>query len=274
MAKIKQCGIATNANSVHALEAITTQAEALKPSDAPVSTTPRQKPIKANFRHLHTQLNKDYPEARKAVSFRSCLLHNNSDKNSLMHYIENEPKWLTILQCSLIDPDTGEVVGHENIQTNNHKASNGRKIKCLDKWCAVFQPLYKARKVSLFFYTLTQAEKASLTIAQAIDILKKRGERNGYPILGYIWTLEISRKGHIHYHIGVAIDRMTISEGKLPAWLKLNKVWERRTQVAFVRKNIRHYMAKYFAKDSTRISGKRSYGVSINKQYKHIKLAP
>jgi hypothetical protein len=47
--------------------------------------------------------------------------------------------------------------------------------------------------------------------------------------------------------------------------MKLESVWGARTQVEFVRKNIRHYMAKYFAKENARIIGVRSFGSYIKK---------
>ena len=230
---------------------------------------------KTAFQHISTRKNPDYEAGLTSVSLRSCLIHNNSDKivnevtTNCQWKIQNNPKWLTRLQYLNVDTETGEIIDHDYLDTNNQKASNGRKIKALDKWCGVFQPLYQKKKVSMLFYTFTQADKAKLNIQQMINSLQKRYDRKGKKILGYVWTLEISEKGHIHYHLAIAISRLNLEGAKLPKWMKADSIWGKRTQVEFVRKNIRHYMAKYFAKHNARIEGLRSYGMST-KGLKHL----
>jgi hypothetical protein len=48
----------------------------------------------------------------------------------------------------------------------------------------------------------------------------------------------------------------------IPEELKFEDLWGQRTEIDFVKKNIRHYMAKYFAKHNSRAIGRRSYGIS------------
>jgi len=57
---------------------------------------------------------------------------------------------------------------------------------------------------------------------------------------------------------------MNIKGSKMSDKLKLQDLWGQRTEIAFVRNNIRHYMAKYFAKHNFRVTGTRSYGRSRN----------
>ena len=219
---------------------------------------------KFGFTHLHTVKNPDYEKGRIAVPFRSCHIHDKVAEK----FIETEPKWLTRLGYSEVDTDTGEF-NHDSYDTNNHKASNHRKIKALDKFCGQFQPQYEARKVSMLFYTFTQADKAKTDIKDCIQALKKRYKRKGKEVYGYIWTLEVSDKNHIHYHMALVTDRMNMKGKKMPTWLKADSIWGRRTGVEFVRKNIRHYMAKYFAKHDSRVKGMRSYGMSLSKLFKN-----
>jgi hypothetical protein len=67
----------------------------------------------------------------------------------------------------------------------------------------------------------------------------------------------------------VKLKNANLEGAKLPKWMKADSIWGKRTQVEFVRKNIRHYMAKYFAKHNARIEGLRSYGMST-KGLKHL----
>jgi len=216
---------------------------------------------KFGFTHVHTVKNPAYKKGKIAVPFRSCHIHDKSPDK----FIETEPKWLTRLGYSEVDTETGEIIGHNSLETNNHKASNSRKIKALDKFCKEYQPQYEARKVSMLFYTFTQADKAKVDIKSCLTAIRERFRRRNKKIHGYIWTLEVSDKNHIHYHMALVTDRMSMKGQKMPTWLKADSIWGRRTGVEFVRKNIRHYMAKYFAKNSARVQGLRSYGVSYSK---------
>ena len=220
---------------------------------------------KFGFTHVHTVKNPAYKKGKIAVPFRSCLLHNKSHDFSDTKYIETEPKWLTKLGYYEGYKETGEIVDRGTLETNNHKASNSRKIKALDKFCKEYQPQYEARKVSMLFYTFTQADKAKVDMKTCLTAIRERFRRRNKKIHGYIWTLEVSDKNHIHYHMALVTDRMSMKGQKMPTWLKADSIWGRRTGVEFVRKNIRHYMAKYFAKNSARVQGLRSYGVSYSK---------
>jgi len=211
----------------------------------------------------------DLTTGKKHSPFESCLIHHNSSskktqkrqRNLHKVTIQTEPKNLTRL--ALMANIEGVICPIDVINTNDFKASNNRKIKALDRFCSIYQKLYRLRQVSLMFITLTDAFKALMTISQYIDYLKKTYAKNGFKIHDYIWTLEISEENfHPHYHLCVAIDRLYIQGQKLPEWLKGNEIWGMRTEIEFVKKNVRHYMAKYFAKNQYRAIGYQSFGIS------------
>jgi hypothetical protein len=77
---------------------------------------------------------------------------------------------------------------------------------------------------------------------------------------GYIWTAEVSQKLHWHYHLCVAVDRLKFR--RIPDELKFEDLWGQRTGIEFVKKDVRHYMAKYFAKENARVLGSRAFGSS------------
>ncbi len=192
-----------------------------------------------------------------APSLRSCLRHANDDKL----IVKNEPKWITTLVTQEFDLETGEIDRKLlRYDTNEIKSSNQKKIKALDKFCNHYQPLYRSRKVSMFFITFTRANYASESFRRTLDLVRKRFSRFGYPVRGFVWTAEVSTTGHWHYHLCIATDRMHLM--KIPKALKFNSIWGQRTGIEFVKKNVKHYMAKYFAKHNARVIGTRSFGVS------------
>jgi hypothetical protein len=80
-------------------------------------------------------------------SFESCLIHDNSENLKQPElYIKTIPKWITLLNKTLIDPVTGELTPAEKYETNELKQSNYRKLKALNKFCKKYDPLYKKKK--------------------------------------------------------------------------------------------------------------------------------
>jgi hypothetical protein len=224
------------------------------------------------YDYLRRYPNKDYLNGLKDLPLRSCLKHHNSDRFSAL-YVKTQPKTYTDLLHTKIDTDTGEIITSV-YTTNEFKQANGRKIKAINRFVDYFEPLYKRRKISMLFYTLTLAEYGA-PIADVVNALKKRCKRNGKPILGYVWISEVSEDLHWHYHIAIAVDRINVKGKHLPDYLKIDNLWPTRTGVEFVRKNIRHYMAKYFAKNQFKMIADdkqglpkiiRVYGKSIPKK--------
>lgn len=215
---------------------------------------------KTAWRFSNRFLNPSYGEGVKTVPLRSCLIHDNAEKSE--REIKTLPKWITVLNYAEVDPETGEIV-RDNVpyETNEIKSSNGRKIKALDKFCDYYQPLYQSRKVSLTFHTFTRANYANTTFRKMLDNVKYHyAEMLDREVRGFIWTAEVSQQLHWHYHLCVAIDRVRVRE--IPPELKFEQLWGQRTGVEFVKRDIRRYMAKYFAKENARIIGNRAYGCS------------
>ncbi|MFN7823560.1 MAG: hypothetical protein ACK55Q_22845 [Dolichospermum sp.] len=211
------------------------------------------------WEHIATTKNPDYESGLKPLSFESCLIHN---KGNRIVSVRTTPKYLTRLAEFGTDSEGFPYIKQE-IETNDLKAGNHRKIKAVDKWCLYWQPLYESKNVTLFFFTFTRANKARMTIGDLMRILKMNLKRNNIELLDYLWIQEISDRLHFHYHLTIAIPRISFS--RIPKYLKMDSYWGQRTQVNTVQKNIRHYLSKYFGKSSWRIDqGFRAYGVMRN----------
>jgi hypothetical protein len=234
----------------------------IKTDSISTESTDNQDIVKS-FWHLRTYRNPDFEDGLKIVPLRSCLLHNNVDAKNWV--IKTLPKWNVDLLESHLDRDTGEIVSQGVYTTNDLKSGNYRKIRAVNRFCDAYQELYKRRKVSIFFYTLTIANQAKTNIRTLFDSFKARLKRNGIKLNGYVWVLEISEDLHVHYHALVCVDRINLKGKSIPEFLKINDLWGARTQIEFARKHVRSYLSKYFVKKSSRILGKRTYGISIKK---------
>jgi len=214
------------------------------------------------YTFLSRHKNPEYEGGVKRLPFESCLITTKGSKIANEIWVKTRPKWYTNLMGYEIDPETGEATPKEIYQSDDFKCSNGKKIKSLDKFCAFYQPLYKKRNVTLFFLTFTRANYARLPWVYMVKIILQYFKRAGLNVRGHIWTAEISDKLHWHYHMCIATDRVNWKLSGVPKELKFENLWGQRTEIDFVKKNVRHYMAKYFAKCDFRIIGKRSYGIS------------
>ena len=226
--------------------------------------------LRENFKFKNRSLNPTYETGLLVLPLRSCLIRNNSKnliRGNEQLILKKRPKWLTTMTYDQVDQESGELLLEGDIyQSDDFKAANSRKIRALDAFCDHFQPLYTKRQVSMLFHTFTQANQAKMPFREMLENVKYHyKEQLARPILGFIWTLEISEKHHVHYHLCTAISRLSVQE--IPTTLKLEELWGRRTGVEFVRKNVKHYMAKYFAKSNARCMGMRSYGRSSSFGY-------
>jgi hypothetical protein len=214
------------------------------------------------YEHVSTTKNPDYEAGLKDIPFESCLIHNKENKfPSQKITIRTTPKWLTHL--AVLEPDEeGLPVWSENYTTNDFKARNHRKNKAITKFCAKYMPLYKSKEVSCFFITLTKANSSKVDIRTMIRVMTIYMDRLGWGVRGFVWVLEVSENLHMHYHVGIATNRVNLKGKKLPKLLQLERVWGCRTEIDFVKKNIEGYMRKYFAKNSYVAEGFRSYGIS------------
>jgi hypothetical protein len=222
--------------------------------------------VVSKYSYLNRVKNPNYEASLKELPFLSCLIHDNSAVSThKIRYIKTQPKWFTDLWKDDIDANTGEYLGAGIYRTDEIKQSNGNRIKRLDAFCSHYQPLYERREVSLLFYTLTIANQAKTDIGGIIDVLKKRLKRREVKFYDYFWIAEVSPNRHFHYHLVIATERLNYRGSKRPKWLDLSDAWGAIAHVEFVKKNIRHYMAKYMAKHNHRVLGIRHYGTSMRK---------
>ena len=220
---------------------------------------------KWGFHFKKCEKNPDYVKGLKYLpSFDACLKGSNDTQNHpQLITVKTAPKWLTTLEYSNVQKDTGEIVGTGQYQTDEFKKSNGKKINALDLFCGRYDLLYRQRKTSLMFHTFTRPNRARMSFRRMLHLTRKRYKSLGYEVRGYLWTAEVSTNLHWHYHLIIALDRRLNIKGKsLPEQLMLEDLWGQRTQTEFVKKNVRHYLAKYFAKHDARVIGTRSYGRS------------
>jgi hypothetical protein len=211
--------------------------------------------------------NPEYEAGIRRLPFESCLYTPNGSKKKAQNtpnevFVKTKPKWFTDLMEWEIIPESGEVLAKGVYTTNDFKRSNNSKIKALDRFCEKYQPLYAERKVTLFFLTFTRANFARLTWHTMSKLVMQYFKRLGMDVLGHVWTAEISESLHWHYHICVSTKRVDFRKSGIPEGLKFEDLWGQRTEIDFVKKNIRHYMAKYFAKHNARAVGRKSYGIS------------
>jgi hypothetical protein len=201
----------------------------------------------------------------KLIPLRSCLIRNNAGKIEDESYISEIPKWLTTLEKETASEDTGEIL-YEDYQTDDFKASRGRKIKTVQKFCDFYEPLYRAREVSLLFHTFTRMDYSKKDMRTMVDCAKVRYESLNRPVRGYLWALELKKNEgmevgyHLHYHLVVAIDRLNVKE--IPRELKFEDLWGQRTGVEFIKKSIRAYLSKYLYKSDGKLLRHRSYSIS------------
>lgn len=211
------------------------------------------------YEHVCTTKNPDYESGLKPLPFESCLIHN---KGSRIVSVRTTPKYLTTLaEFQYCEDGLPVLIG--KLETNDLKASNNRKIKAVDKWCQYWQPLYKKREITLLFFTLTRANKARMGIGDLMRILKTNLKRNNIDLLDYLWIQEISEGLHFHYHLVISIPRADWK--RIPKFLKMDSYWGQRTEIDFVKKNIKYYLSKYFKKSAWRIDqGFRAYSKMRN----------
>lgn len=224
------------------------------------------KPKKA-YTFLKRTKNPTYEEAIKRLSFEACLITTNGSKKQAKStpkeiHVKTQPKWYTDLMEWEVNQDSGEMIPKGVYTSNDFKCSNGKKIKSLDRFCNYYQPLYKQKEVTLWFLTFTQANKAKIPFNTMSKIVVQYYKRLGIDVRGHIWTAEVSNNLHWHYHLCIATDRVKLEGGKFPELLKFDNIWGQYTDIDFVKKNIKHYMSKYFAKCDYRVIGSRSYGCS------------
>lgn len=256
---------------------------------------------KTNYRWNNTTKNPDYQKGLRILlpndpnpimvvpdldsrTLRSCLINDNAEKFQRQNparqggvLIKTEPKWITHLNYYEVDKETGEIMRNgAKYQTNELKSCNARKIALMTKFSNAYQAEYQKKNVSLLMHTFTRANYSDLTFRRMMDNVKYAYKSINRTLKGYVWVSEVAIKDendpkaydddgnylpiHWHYHLATCIDRLEVH--RMPNELKFEMGWGQRTGVEFVRKNVRHYMAKYFAKHSAKVIDIRAMGKS------------
>jgi len=165
-------------------------------------------------------------------------------------------------------------------ETNNLLLLLQRRKRRFKNFFDVFEPLYKQRKISFLIITLTtpytfEDFKNNKNLQKELrEKLKKfwkayreRHLRRLDKIYGVLKVFDVGEQGEkLHLHLVVAIPRIRVK--RIPDWLKPDKgLWEWLSQVQFIRKSVRGYIAKYLGKPMFDLpKGWRSYEVRINKE--------
>jgi hypothetical protein len=230
-----------------------------------LQNTESTKPTSVESYHFKSRRKNPEWSTDKLIPLRSCLIRNKASKIENESYISETPKWFTTLEKENTDIETGEIL-YDDYLTDDFKASKGRKIKTVNKFCDFYEPLYRARKVSLLFHTFTRLNYSKKDMKSMVECAKVRYKSLKRPIRGYLWALELKKNDrmesgyHLHYHFVVAIDRIYVKE--IPEKLKFEDLWGQRTGVEFIKKSIRAYLSKYLYKSDARILSRRSYAIS------------
>lgn len=239
--------------------------------------------------HLYTYKNSAFGEA-----FQPCLLeHNVLQKKAInsryLHYengctffiATNEARYNSWYKLLNINTLTGEIEAIIK-ESNSLMRQRGKVIKALKCFDEFYRPLYRQKRVSCLFGTLTNVPNAKFTIRIFLKHLKTVFKRKGINLLSYVWISEIKfnaeAKGkqlavHWHYHFVLAIERIEVKGSSMPVCLSnsyLTELWGQRAEVKFIRggKACFNYCSKYLSKNGSSengvVLGVRRYGASRN----------
>ena len=234
-----------------------------------------ESPSKVQFSFRRTYSNPDYKRG-KIIPLRSCHIHNNSSQNDLRNLstgepvyeriygvVQDKPRWITELNRNELTPAGMETSIYT---TNDLKSSKDRMIANVVRFCDFYEPLYQARKVSIFFITFTRANYSDKTIATMLECVKKRFKALKWNLRAYLWTFEAKENPkmdggfHLHYHLVIVTDRVKID--RIPDELRFESLWGQRTGVEFIKRSVRNYLSKYLYKTDAKVTHRRRYGVS------------
>ena len=237
--------------------------------------------------HLYTYKNTEFSD-----SFSLLLLEHNvlqkcaissrylSEENGINYCIAtNVPRyksWYKILNINTATAEIEEIIK----ESDSIIRQRGKLIKALNSFDTIYKPLYRQRKVSCLFGTLTNVPDAKFTMRIFLKHLKTVFKRKGINLLSYVWCSEVKFKYntsgaqlpiHWHYHFVLAIERIDVSGASMPECLSssyLSSLWGQRAQVKFIKGGnaCLNYCSKYISKGGENgiVLGVRRYGASRN----------
>ena len=238
--------------------------------------------------HLYTYKNSLFGEA-----FHTCYIEHNASQikaiNSRFLHEENgnyylittnEARYNSWYKLLNINTLTGEIEALIK-ESNSLMRQRGKVINSLKTFDTIYSPLYRKRKVSCLFGTLTNLPGAKITMRMFMGNLKKAFKRSGINLLSYVWVHEVKYKeargkqleAHIHYHFVLAIERIEVTGGSLPECLSssyLTSMWGQIGKIKFITGGTAclNYCSKYISKNGSSengvVLGIRRYGASRN----------
>jgi hypothetical protein len=239
--------------------------------------------------HLYTYKNSAFGEAFLLVllehnasvikSINSRYLHEENGKYYLI--TTNEARYKSWYKQFNINTGTGEIEAIIK-ETDSLIRQRGKIINTLKAFDRIYKPLYRQRRVSCLFGTLTDLPAAKITIRMFMANLKKALKRSGINLLSYTWINEVKYKPnakgkelpiHVHYHFVLATERIEVTGGRMPYCLSssyLQDMYGRGVKVTFIKGGdaCLRYCSKYISKNGDEENGitlgLRRYGASRN----------
>lgn len=226
--------------------------------------------------HLYTYKNSLFGEAFLCSLLERNVLQKQAINSRYLNVVNGETfciatnearykSWYKVLNVSTI---TGEIEAIIK-ESDSLIRQRGKIINTLKTFDKAYKLLYRQRKVSCMFGTLTNVPNAKFTIRIFLKHLKTVFKRKGINLLSYVWISEVKFNYyakdkqlpvHWHYHFVIAIERIEVTGGKLPECLSnsyLTELWGQRAEVKFIRGGnaCLNYCSKYISKNGTSTNG-------------------
>jgi len=205
--------------------------------------------------------------------------------------VETEPRFFSDFEvwyfltekCSIYEP-----VRIEKFTSSTHKTQFHKLYKLFERAGKKYDDLWRRRKVTPLFMTLTDARRAKGKIGDFIREFSRRCNRFGVEVYDYIWVMEVSdneeyEDNHIHYHALFYLSRVNVSSNKVHralfefepkdgrTWLQaIAELWgghvklrieQKGSSVGYLTSGAMGYLSKH-SKGSKKIRGLRRYGKS------------
>ena len=136
-----------------------------------------------------------------------------------------------------------------------------------NKMMDIFFKVYKNSKYTLIESSFKKKKKTP--ISKVLQSIKQKSSNSEFPVLGYIWIIDVGENNRMHFHLVVAYPRIDARNKYLPKFLKY-KFKNKKIYSRFVESKIgfREYLK--LKKVFERGYRKRTYNKSI--KYNTIKI--
>ena len=239
--------------------------------------------------HLYTYKNSLFGEAFLPCKLERNVLQKQAINSRYLNVVNGEAfcittnearykSWYRVLNINTLTGELEAIIK----ESDSLIRQRGKIINTLKTFDKAYKLLYRQRKVSCMFGTLTDVPNAKFTMRIFMKHLRTIFKRKGINLLSYVWVSELKYKHeakenelsiHWHYHIVLAIERIEVTGGKLPECLSnsyLTELWGRRAGVRFIQGGNAciTYCSKYISKngdiENGVVLGVRRSGASRN----------